>query len=106
MALWEQGRHATSPMAGVKSISWLNNVWAVAEAVKEGFDEVVMLNDRGEGAESTSANIFAVKNEKILTPALNSVCLQGVTRVILIEIAPETGVSVVHHTPATVYLYS
>ncbi len=90
LALREQGRHATSPMAGVKSISWLNNVWAVSEAVKEGFDEVVMLNERGEVAECTSANIFAVKNEKILTPPLNSGCLEGVTRGILMEIAPQS----------------
>jgi len=80
LALREHGRHAASPMSGVKSISWLDNVWAVGEAVKEGFDEVVMLNERGEVAECTSANIFAVKNEKILTPPLNSGCLEGVTR--------------------------
>jgi len=95
LALREHGRHAAAPLSGVKSISWLNNVWAVAEAVKEGFDEVVMLNERGEVAECTSANIFAVKNEKILTPPLNSGCLEGVTRGILMEIAPEAGVSVV-----------
>jgi branched-chain amino acid aminotransferase len=91
----EHGRHAASPLSGVKSISWLNNVWAVAEASKEGFDEVVMLNERGEVAECTSANIFAVKDGKILTPPLNSGCLEGVTRGILMEIAPETGISVV-----------
>src|SRR5713101_357281 len=106
LALREQGRHATSPMAGVKSISWLNNVWAVGEAVKEGFDEVVMLNERGEVAECTSANIFAVKNEKILTPPLNSGCLEGVTRGILMEIAPEAGVSVIEQTLRPEDLYS
>ncbi len=92
--------------AGVKSISWLNNVWAVGEAVKEGFDEVVMLNERGEVAECTSANIFAVKNEKILTPPLNSGCLEGVTRGILMEIAPEAGVSVIEQTLRAEDLYS
>ncbi len=106
LALREQGRHAASPMSGVKSISWLNNVWAVAEAVKEGFDEVVMLNERGEVAECTSANIFAVKNEKILTPPLNSGCLEGVTRGILMEIAPEAGVSVVEQALRPEDLYS
>jgi branched-chain amino acid aminotransferase len=91
----QHGRHAASPLSGVKSISWLNNVWAVAEATKDGFDEVVMLNERGEVAECTSANIFAAKDGKILTPPLNSGCLEGVTRGILMEIAPETGISVV-----------
>ncbi|HEV1995082.1 MAG TPA: aminotransferase class IV, partial [Candidatus Acidoferrum sp.] len=106
LALREHGRHAASPMAGVKSISWLNNVWAVAEAVKEGFDEVVMLNERGEVAECTSANIFAVKNEKILTPPLNSGCLEGVTRGILMEIAPEAGVSVLEQALRPEDLYA
>lgn len=106
LAVREHGRHAASPMAGVKSISWLNNVWAVAEAVKDGFDEVVMLNERGEVAECTSANIFAVKAGKILTPPLNSGCLEGVTRGILMEIAPEAGVSVVEQALRPEDLYS
>ncbi len=94
LAVRQHGRHAASPLAGVKTISWLNNVWAVAEAVKEGFDEVVMLNERGEVTECTSANVFVVRGEKIFTPPLNSGCLEGVTRGILMEIAPEAGVSV------------
>jgi branched-chain amino acid aminotransferase len=106
LALRENGRHAASPLAGVKSISWLNNVWAVAEAVKEGFDEVLMLNERGEAAECTSANIFAVKNSKVLTPPLNSGCLEGVTRGILMEIAPEAGVSVLEQALRPEDLYS
>jgi branched-chain amino acid aminotransferase len=95
LALREHARHAASALAGVKSISWLNNVWALAEAAKEGFDEVLLLNERGEVAECTSANIFVLKNGKIFTPPLNSGCLEGVTRGILMEIAPETGVSIV-----------
>jgi branched-chain amino acid aminotransferase len=106
LAVREQGRHAASPMAGVKSTSWLNNVWAVSEAVKEGFDEVVMLNERSEVAECTSANIFSVKSGKILTPPLNSGCLEGVTRGILMEIAPEAGVSVVEQALRPEDLYS
>jgi branched-chain amino acid aminotransferase len=106
LGLRENGRHAAAPLSGVKSISWLNNVWAVAEAVKEGFDEVIMLNERGEVAECTSANLFAVKNEKILTPPLNSGCLEGVTRGILMEIAPEAGLSVVEQALRPEDLYS
>ena len=94
LGLREHGRHAGSPLAGVKTISWLQNVWAVAEAQKEGYDEVVLLNERGEVAECTAANIFVVKNGKILTPPLNSGCLEGVTRGILFEIAPEAGVGI------------
>jgi branched-chain amino acid aminotransferase len=106
LGLREQGRHAASALAGVKTISWLNNVWAVAEANKEGFDEVVMLNERGEVAECTSANIFAVKDGKILTPPLNSGCLEGVTRGILMEIAPDAGLPVVEQSLRPEDLYA
>jgi len=80
LGLREHGRHAAAPLAGVKSISWLPNVWAVAEAQRKGSTKVVLLNERGEVAECTAANIFAVKNGKIYTPPLNSGCLEGVTR--------------------------
>lgn len=106
LGLREHGRHAASPLAGVKTTSWLQNVWAVAEAQKEGFNEVVLLNERGEVAECTAANIFAVKNGKIHTPPLNSGCLEGVTRGILFEIAPEAGISVVEQALHPEDLYS
>jgi len=88
------GRHAASPLAGVKTISWLANVWSVAEAQKEGFDETILLNERGEVAECTAANVYLVKGDTILTPPLSSGCLEGVTRAVLFEIAGEAGVSV------------
>jgi branched-chain amino acid aminotransferase len=106
LGLRPHGRHAAAPLAGVKSISWLPNVWAVAEAQKEGYDEVVLLNERGEAAECTAANIFAVKNRKVYTPPLNSGCLEGVTRGILFEIAPEAGIAVVEQTLRPEDLYS
>src|ERR1700674_5778318 len=106
LGLRAHGRHAAAPLAGVKSISWLPNVWAVAEAQKEGFDEVVLLNERGEVAECTAANIFAVKNGKVYTPPLNSGCLEGVTRGILFEIAPEAGVAVAEQTLRPEDLYA
>ena len=94
LALREHGRHAASPLAGVKTISWLMNVWSVAEAQKEGFDEVILLNERGEVAECTAANVYVVKGDIIFTPPLSSGCLEGVTRGVLFEIAGEAGVGV------------
>jgi branched-chain amino acid aminotransferase len=84
----------------------LPNVWAVGEAQKGGFDEVVLFNERGEVAECTAANIFAVKNGKVYTPPLNSGCLEGVTRGILFEIAPEAGIPVIEQMLKPEDLYS
>jgi branched-chain amino acid aminotransferase len=90
--LREHGRHAASPLAGVKVISWLNNVWNVHEAKQRGFDEVVLLNERGEVAECTAANVFAVRGGEVLTPPLSSGCLAGITREVLLEISAKHGV--------------
>ncbi len=90
--LREHGRHAASPLAGVKVTSWVNNLWSLAEAQARGYNEVVLLNERGEIAECTSANIFCVRAGKVLTPPLSSGCLEGVTRGLLLEIGPKNGV--------------
>lgn len=102
----EHGRHAASPLVSVKTTSWLDNVWSLNEATKNGYHEVVLLNERGEVSECTSANIFAVKNGKVFTPPLNSGCLEGVTRGILMEIAPEAGISIVEQSLRLEDLYS
>ena len=94
----EHGRHAASPLAGVKTTAWLNNVWHLAEAQKAGWTEVILLNERGEAAECTSANIFCVKDGAVLTPPLSSGCLEGVTRSVLLEIAPGAGVKMREET--------
>jgi branched-chain amino acid aminotransferase len=93
LGLCEHGRHAASPLAGVKVTSWLNNVWNLAEAQRGGFDEVVLLNERGEVAECTAANVFCVKAGRVLTPPLDSGCLEGVTRQVLLELGPANGVA-------------
>lgn len=93
LAVAEHGRHAASPLAGVKTTAWLNNVWQLAEAQKAGWTEVILLNERGEVAECTSANIFGVKGGEVFTPPLSSGCLEGVTRSVLLEIAAKAGVA-------------
>jgi branched-chain amino acid aminotransferase len=96
--LREHGRHAASPLAGVKVTSWLNNVWSLAVAQERGFNEVVMLNERGEAAECTAANLFCVRRGTVETPPLSAGCLEGVTRGLLLELAPQAGVPMVERT--------
>jgi branched-chain amino acid aminotransferase len=98
LALLAQGRHAASPLAGVKVTSWMPNVWAVNEAQREGFDEVILVNERGEVAECTSANIFCARGGRVFTPPLSSGCLAGITREVVMEIGPGAGVPVEERT--------
>ena len=78
-------RHAASSFAGAKILSWAHNLTWVEEAQNRGFDEVILLNERDEVAECTSANIFAVIGGETCTPPLPSGCLPGVTHVVLLE---------------------
>src|SRR6202451_3408262 len=106
LSLREHGRHAASPLAGVKVTSWLNNVWNLYEAQQEGYDEVVLLNERGEVAECTAANIFCVREGRVSTPPLKSGCLEGITRSVLLEIGKEAGVKVEEKTLKPEDLYA
>ena len=90
----EQSRHAASPLAGVKVTSWIFNAWTLQGAQQAGFDEALLLNERGEISECTAANIFWARQGRVFTPPLSCGCLEGVTRGILLEIGPTTGIPV------------
>ena len=85
LGIVEQARHAASRFAGAKITAWAMNLCLLEEARERGFDEVVLLNERGEVSECTSANIFAVMGGRVLTPPLDAGCLPGVTRAVLLE---------------------
>lgn len=86
--------NSASPLAGIKSCNYLENVLALEEAKAKGFDEAVRLNERGEVTSATMANIFWINNGEIFTPSLETGCLAGTTRTLVIEIANEMGYEV------------
>jgi branched-chain amino acid aminotransferase len=89
LGLVPNARHAASEFAGTKNLSWSENLTLYERAHDQGLDEVVLLNERGEICECTSANIFAVflnrQGAQVWTPPLASGCLPGVTRALLLE---------------------
>ena len=102
LAYLEQGRHAACPFAGTKILSWAMNLTWSESAHARGFDEVILLNERGEVAECTSANIFAAKGDQVWTPPLSSGCLPGITREVVLEETGSSGIRIVERplTPA------
>jgi branched-chain amino acid aminotransferase len=80
LGLVPNARHAASPFAGAKILSWAYNLTWYEQAHLEGLDEVVLLNEHGEVSECTSANIFAAFGTQVVTPPLSSGCLPGITR--------------------------
>lgn len=77
--------NSASSLAGVKSCAYLENILALEEARKRGFDEAVRVNERGEIAGACMANIFWAKDGEIFTPSLETGCLPGTTREFLLE---------------------
>lgn len=88
------GRHAQSMFAGAKVLSWCTNVYWYEQAHLKGLDEVVLLNERGEVSECTSANIFIARDRQVWTPPLASGCLPGITREVLLEEVHPEGFSI------------
>jgi len=78
-------RYSQSEFSSTKMLSWAQNLVWYEQARERGLDELVLLNERGEIAECTSANIFAVFGNTVCTPPLSSGCLPGVTRALLLS---------------------
>jgi branched-chain amino acid aminotransferase len=78
-------RNEFSPLSGIKSLNYLDAILARSEALKQGFDDAVLLNTRGWVAETTVSNLFAVMDGVLLTPPLVDGVLPGVARALVIE---------------------
>ncbi len=79
----------------IKSLNYLNNILAKIEGLKAGCVEALMLNIKGEVAECTGDNIFIVRDGVLYTPSLDAGILGGITRDAVIELARESGRTVV-----------
>ena len=84
-------RDEKSPLVGVKTLNCLPSVVALAEARDQGADDAVLLNTRGKIAEGTSANVFLLLGDRLVTPSLDQGCLAGTVRAAVLELAAELG---------------
>jgi len=94
LAVQANARHAASPFAGTKILSWSMNLTWLEQAQCRGFDEVILLNERGEVAECTSANLFVANGSQVWTPPLSSGCLPGITREVLLGEIRVPGIAI------------
>ena len=86
-------RNERSATAGLKTISYAANVRALAYAQERGADEALFANTSGNLCEATGSNVFVVQDGVALTPPPSAGCLLGVTRGLLLELAPSCGVA-------------
>ena len=77
--------NSNAPLSGVKSISYGASMLAVRQAQSRGYTDGVYLNQDGYVVETGSANIVVLNGSEFITPSLESGCLPGITRQILIK---------------------
>jgi branched-chain amino acid aminotransferase len=81
---------------GVKSLNYLANILARAEATAAGAQEAILLNATGHVSECSGDNIFYIKDGKIFTPPTSAGILVGVTRNVVMELCEKKlGVKVI-----------
>ena len=73
--------------------NYVKSMMALKEALKEGYDEALLLDTENYVSEGSGENLFAVKNEELLTPSLDA-SLDGITRKAIISLAEELGIKV------------
>jgi branched-chain amino acid aminotransferase len=84
----------TACIPRVKSLNYLNNIYAKMEANLSGVPEAIMLNNEGYVAEATGDNIFIVKKGILITPPASAGILEGITRNAVMDIARQKGIPV------------
>jgi branched-subunit amino acid aminotransferase/4-amino-4-deoxychorismate lyase len=84
-----------SPLVGIRSLNYLEQVLSWEEAQARDFDEAVVLNERGEVVSATMANIFWVKNGTLHTPAISTGAIRGITRAAVIDLAGKQFIPVI-----------
>jgi branched-chain amino acid aminotransferase/4-amino-4-deoxychorismate lyase len=92
-------RNEGSPAARLKTLSYLDNVLARAEATAAGADEAVMRNNHGDLTCAAAANLFWVRGDILFTPALHCGVLEGIARGRVLDLARRLEVEV--HEVAT-----
>ena len=87
--------HVNSTMSRSKTTSnYANSLLAKREAIKDGYDEAMLLDADGYVAEGSGENVFIVRKGIIKTPPLTSV-LEGITRETVMLLAAERGMRLV-----------
>lgn len=80
-------RRKKTRYSNIKSMDYLCFREAFKEAEGQGFDEAILLNNRGEVVEGSRTNVFYVKKGILYTPAVKYGCLNGITRQIVLQCA-------------------
>lgn len=98
--------HPMSIPPQVKSLNYLNNVFAKIEAIDAGAHEAIMFNHEGFVAEAAGDNVFIIKNGILYAPPIQAGSLNGITRRVVIQIARQDQIQVIEQNLTRFDLYT
>ena len=84
---------------------YLNSILAKIESHKAGYEEAILLDDKGLVCEGTGENLYLVRDGKISTPPQTASILDGINRKAIIQIARDLGIEVIEENLARAELY-
>ncbi|MDD5021325.1 MAG: aminotransferase class IV [Endomicrobiaceae bacterium] len=89
----ERIKNEKSLLVGHKTLNYLENILEKTIALKEGYEDALFLNSKGNITETTCANVFFINKNKIYTPSLDSGILPGIVRKKIFQIAKQKKIS-------------
>lgn len=102
---WRRLHDTIIPTLSKASGGYVNSALAKSEAMQNGCDEAIFLDERGFVSEGSAENLFIVRNGKLITPSIASSILEGITRRTVIEIARDMGIEVIERDITRSELY-
>jgi branched-chain amino acid aminotransferase len=98
--------HVNISMTKAKACGYyINSIFAKAEAVRDGYDEAILLDPNGYVSEGSGENIFILYKNTLMTPSLASSCLDGITRDAVFSICEELNIPLKEETLTRDELY-
>ncbi|MGW0810969.1 branched-chain amino acid transaminase [Nonomuraea sp. NPDC002799] len=88
---WRRPSRAALPVQAKITGAYVNNALAVDDARAAGFDDAILLNEAGQVAEASTANVFVVRGGRLATPPADADILPGITRDTVLTLAAELG---------------
>ena len=103
---WRRVPDTSIPARAKVTGLYVNSALAKTEAMQNGFDEAIMLNDDGHVSEGSGENIVVVRHGRLITPERSDNVLEGITLQSVFELArEELGLEVIERTIDRTELY-
>lgn len=103
---WRRNADNAIPARAKVTGAYVNSALSKTDAVLNGYDEAIVLNQNGHVSEGSAENLFLVRGEKLITPPVTENVLEGITRATIIQLArDELGLDTVERPVDRTELY-